>query len=73
MEKIIGKILKRPKLSLIVLLIISIAFFIVMKKNSRMETDLDKYMPQKHPAFVYSNQAEEWFNIQDPGRHYYSN
>ena len=65
MEKIIGKILKRPKLSLIVLLIISIAFFIVMKKNSRMETDLDKYMPQKHPAFVYSNQAEDWFNIRD--------
>ena len=30
-----------------------------------METDLDKYMPQEHPAFVYSNQAEEWFNIQD--------
>lgn len=30
-----------------------------------METDLDEYMPQEHPAFVYSNQAEEWFNIQD--------
>ena len=30
-----------------------------------METDLDKYMPQNHPAFVYSNQAEEWFNIKD--------
>ena len=36
-----------------------------MKSNSRMETDLDKYMPQNHPAFVYSNQAEEWFNIKD--------
>ena len=30
-----------------------------------METDLDKYMPQQHPAFVYSNMAEEWFNIKD--------
>jgi len=30
-----------------------------------METDLDKYMPESHPAFVYSNKAEEWFNIQD--------
>lgn len=36
-----------------------------MKQNIRMETDLDEYMPQEHPAFVYSNQAEEWFNIQD--------
>ncbi len=30
-----------------------------------METDLDEYMPQEHPAFVYSNQAEDWFNIND--------
>ncbi|MDP8200668.1 MAG: hypothetical protein P9M11_00840, partial [Candidatus Tenebribacter burtonii] len=36
-----------------------------MKKNSKMETDLDKYMPQDHPAFVYSDEAEEIFNIQD--------
>ena len=34
-----------------------------MIENSRMETDLDEYMPQDHPAFVYSDQAEEWFNI----------
>jgi predicted RND superfamily exporter protein len=36
-----------------------------MKENARMETDLDKYMPEEHPAFVYSNQAEKWFNIKD--------
>jgi predicted RND superfamily exporter protein len=30
-----------------------------------METDLDEYMPQKHPAFVYSNQAEDLFDIED--------
>ena len=36
-----------------------------MKENSRMETNLDKYMPQNHPAFVYSDQAEEWFGIND--------
>ncbi len=43
----------------------SILFFLKMKENSRMETDLDKYMPQNHPAFVYSNQAEKWFDIKD--------
>jgi hypothetical protein len=37
----------------------------IMKSNTRMETDLDKYMPEQHPAFVYSNMAEEWFNIKD--------
>ena len=65
MEKLLNIILKKPILVLLILLVVTIAFFMVMKKNSRMETDLDKYMPQDHPAFVYSDQAEEIFNIQD--------
>ena len=40
-------------------------FGLSMSKNSRMETDLDKYMPADHPAFIFSDQAEEWFNIKD--------
>ncbi|NIA29520.1 MAG: hypothetical protein GWP06_06355, partial [Actinobacteria bacterium] len=65
MEKLITKLLKYPKMVLIIILLISVAFFVVMKKNSRMETNLDKYMPQQHPAFIYSNQAEKWFDIKD--------
>jgi len=65
MEKILNTLLKHPKIVLLTLLIISIAFFVVMIENSRMETDLDKYMPQDHPAFVYSDEAEEIFNIKD--------
>lgn len=30
-----------------------------------METNLDEYMPREHPAFIYSDKAEEWFNIKD--------
>ncbi|MCD6337123.1 MAG: RND family transporter, partial [Candidatus Marinimicrobia bacterium] len=33
--------------------------------NTRMETNLDKYMPKDHPAFMYSDKAEGWFNIND--------
>jgi len=65
MVNLIGKLLRYPKIVLITVLLISVAFFVVMKTNSRMETDLDKYMPQQHPAFVYSNQAEKWFDIKD--------
>ncbi|MFP4548359.1 MAG: efflux RND transporter permease subunit [Fidelibacterota bacterium] len=65
MEKIFKTLLKFPKLVLAISLLLTIVFFVVMRQNSRMETDLDDYMPQEHPAFVYSNQAEEWFNIQD--------
>ena len=65
MNKILKKIVDYKWVSIVLILVISAAFFMVMKKNTRMETDLDKYMPEKHPAFVYSNKAEEWFNIKD--------
>lgn len=65
MEKLLNKLLKFPWLILILIMISAIGFFLIMRSNSRMETDLDEYMPQHHPAFVYSNQAEEWFNIKD--------
>ncbi len=65
METLINRLLKYPKVVLMVTLVITIAFFVVMRKNSRMETNLDKYMPQNHPAFVYSDQSEKWFDIKD--------
>ncbi|MEN8203156.1 MAG: MMPL family transporter [Bacteroidota bacterium] len=65
MEKILKKLLNLPWLVLGLTIIISALFFMQMKQKSRMETDLDKYMPQDHPAFVYSDQAEEWFGIND--------
>ncbi|MBN2029511.1 MMPL family transporter, partial [bacterium] len=65
MENLLNKLLKYPWLILVVFVIFTAGFFKVMKTDSRMETDLDDYMPQNHPAFVYSNQAEEWFDIKD--------
>ena len=65
MENLLKKLLKAPWITLVLTILISVLFFMVMKKNSTMETDLDKYMPQDHPAFVFSDQAEEWFGIND--------
>ncbi|MEA3318178.1 MAG: hypothetical protein U9R54_09495, partial [Bacteroidota bacterium] len=65
MEKLLKNLLKAPWIILAYMLIISVLLFMPMKKNSRMETDLDEYMPKDHPAFVYSDQAEEWFGIND--------
>jgi len=65
MEKVLNTILKRPMLTILVVLVVSIGFFFIMEENTRMETDLDEYMPESNPAFVYSNQAEDWFNIRD--------
>lgn len=65
MEKILNKLLNFKWLSMIVILVISVFFILEMKKNTTMETNLDKYMPQDHPAFIYSDKAESWFNIND--------
>ena len=65
MEKILNKLLDYKWLSMIVIIAISTFFIYEMKENTAMETNLDKYMPQDHPAFVYSDKAESWFNIQD--------
>ena len=65
MKKIFEKSIKYSWAIIAAVLVISVFFFLKMKENTRMETDLDKYMPQDHPAFVYSNKAEEWFNIKD--------
>ncbi len=48
-----------------IVLLITVYFINNMIQNARMETDLDEYMPSDHPAFVYSDKAEEWFNIKD--------
>ncbi len=63
--KILKLITKFNKIVLLAILIIIVGFFMAMRSNTRMETDLDEYMPQEHPAFIYSSQAEEWFNIKD--------
>lgn len=65
MENLFKKLARSNKIVLIAVLILNVGFFMIMRSNTRMETDLDEYMPQEHPAFVYSNQAEEWFNIKD--------
>ncbi len=65
MKKILNKSINLPWLSIVLTLLLSVVFFYFMSQNSEMETNLDKYMPQDHPAFVYSDQAEEWFGIND--------
>ena len=65
METLFRKIIKHPWMIIIVSVVISAGFMVVIKANSHMETNLDKYMPQDHPAFVYSDLAEEWFDIKD--------
>ncbi len=65
MGNFLNKLLNYKWLSMVIILAISAYFVFEMKENTAMETNLDKYMPQDHPAFIYSDKAESWFNIQD--------
>ena len=65
MEKFLNKLLNYGWLTMVVILAISAYFVFEMKENTRMETNLDKYMPHDHPAFIYSDKAESWFDIKD--------
>ncbi|MDA3890759.1 MAG: MMPL family transporter [Salinivirgaceae bacterium] len=65
MENILNRLLKYKWLSMIIIVAISVFFIFEMKENTTMETNLDKYMPQDHPAFIYSDKAESWFGIND--------
>ncbi|RLD65551.1 MAG: hypothetical protein DRI84_06610, partial [Bacteroidetes bacterium] len=65
MENLLNKLLNYKWLSMLVIIAASAFFILEMKENTKMETNLDKYMPQDHPAFVYSDKAESWFNIND--------
>ena len=61
----IEKLLKWNKLILILLVAITAISIMSIKKNIYLETNLDKYMPKSHPAFVYSDKVEEIFDIRD--------
>ena len=65
MEKLLKRLLNAPAAVILVVIAISVFLFFQMKDKSRMETDLDEYMPKDHPAFIYSDKAEDMFGIKD--------
>ncbi len=65
MHRLLVAITARPWAVFAVVGALSVLFFAAAKSKTRIETDLDEYMPKDHPAFVYSDRAEEWFDIKD--------
>lgn len=61
----IHRIAEKPFLIIIVLVLSTALFITVMAKQASLETDLNRYMPSKHPAFQFSDEAEALFGIQN--------
>ena len=65
MKKITEIVLKNSKITLFLMIIGTIVSLYSIKTNFKLETNLDTYMPKDHPAFKYSDKAEEIFDIRD--------
>jgi len=63
--KIIEKLLKFSWVVWVVVIAITLGALFEIKANVSLETNLDEYMPENNPAFVYSSQAEDLFGIKD--------
>ena len=65
MGKLYQNIAKKPGLIVLVILGLTALFVLDIARNAEIVTDLDEYMPSEHPAFMFSDQAEEQFDISD--------
>lgn len=65
MKKITDIALKYSKVILLLIVLGTAASIYSIKENFALETNLDTYMPSDHPAFIYSDKAEEMFDIRD--------
>ena len=64
-RKLMNPIIRHPVGVVLIMAAITVAFGVAIASKARVETNLDKYMPQGHSAFVYSAEAEKTFGIRD--------
>ncbi len=65
MKKINDLVLRKPIITLIILFAITAFFGYEVYDKARIETNLNEYMPEDHPAFEQSDHYEEIFDIND--------
>lgn len=65
MKKTTNFVLKKPRLVIMILLLITAFFLYQIHDKARIETNMDNYMPKDHPAFENSDYYEDLFNIED--------
>src|SRR6056297_2165229 len=65
MNNLYQNIAKKTVLIILVIIALTGLFVYGIARNAEIVTDLDEYMPSDHPAFVFSDQAEEQFGIHD--------
>ncbi len=65
MHRFFALITRKPLTAVVAVLAITVLAGISVVSSFHMETNLDEYMPKTHPAFVYSEEANQRFMITD--------
>jgi len=65
MKRLLMTGVRHPWVVLVLVLAVTVGMARVTMNGARIETNLDEYMPSDHPAFIYSDDAEELFGIND--------
>lgn len=65
MHRFFALITRKPLTAVVAVMAITVLAGISVVSSFHMETNLDEYMPQTHPAFVYSEEANQRFMITD--------
>jgi len=65
MKKLTQFILNHSKKVLFFIILGTVFNLYLIKTHFNIETNLEAYMPKDHPAFIYSDKAEEMFDIRD--------
>ncbi len=65
MKRLFKKAARHPRTVFIIAAAVTVLAGMLVSSRMVMETNLDEYMPRDHPAFMYSDEAEERFMIKD--------
>lgn len=65
MVDLLEKLSRKPVFIMAIVAVVTLFSVFAIINNARIETNLDKYMPKDNPAFIFSDRAENWFNIKN--------
>jgi predicted RND superfamily exporter protein len=64
MKRVFELIIAFPRLTIAAVLLLTV-FFVIQLPSLRVETDVDVYLPDGHPAVVYEHLIQDIFNYQE--------
>lgn len=62
MKRFLTFVIDHPRITLLMVGILTLFFFLNLK-GTRMETDIEAFLPQKHPAIIFDNLVEDIFGV----------